>query len=282
MIFSPNSQFIAIYQVNGVVDLFNWESGEKVLKASGADYLPYSSYVLKDRPFSPDSNLLALHTDDHYIHIWDIRGRTVTHKFQSEIPWVAFSQDSKRIAYMSTSEKISTFDLRTCNHMAHIGVDAENTTTLWSFDSNDRLVLFYAAKSSGPVRFQLRGDHTELISRVIQLNDDDTLRHYFTPGYGRLLPCEAHLQVEEVTVPLSIPDTKRCCSHRLSLAGLWIKRGNEKLVYIAPHYEPALIILGNKGAFFRPSINKSRNNSRSNSNVIDTLEFDFSRNETYI
>ncbi|KAK4079236.1 hypothetical protein Trihar35433_341 [Trichoderma harzianum] len=173
MTFSPNAQFIAIYWGNGIVDLFEWESGENILKSSPDDH----GYIhgLSGSTFSPDSNLLALCTrlelfgNDSGLRIWDIRRRTVVHKFSRKSGGVAFSQDSMRIAYLSTSEKLSMFDLGTCDHLAQIEVDAKKLE-FWSFDSNDRLVLFYYEISSGTVQLELRGGQTEMVSHVIQLN----------------------------------------------------------------------------------------------------------------
>ncbi|KAL6834132.1 hypothetical protein J3E69DRAFT_353489 [Trichoderma sp. SZMC 28015] len=291
------------------------DTGKKVLTSSGADYRPLIG-ALRDNMFSPDDNLLVLVTDSEDIHIWDIRRRTVVHKFQGRYPWVAFSQDSKRFAYLSPSEKICIFDLETCDHLAQIEVDEENPI-FWSFDSNDRLVLFYHEKSGGPVQVQPRDPHTELISRIIQLNQaplfflsfkpvpaanivvalladrceiwdmtTGTVMGSFAntgkPGYSQLLPCKAHLRIDERVVPLTKQDSLGCCSHRLSLEGLWIKRGNEKLVCISPDYASALIAVRYKGASFQPFIENSWKFFRSTSKLINTLEFDFSGNENYI
>ncbi|KAL6696242.1 hypothetical protein J3F84DRAFT_408111 [Trichoderma pleuroticola] len=317
--FSPNARFIAIYRFNDVVDLFDCESGEKVLEGSQTNH-KLSISASSGSTFSPDSNLLVLRPTYDYIHIWDIRRRTLVHKFHSDshYRWVAFSQGSKRIAYVSSSEKkLSMFDFETCDHLAHIEVDLENLI-FWSFDSNDRLVLFYAAEPSDPVQIQLRDAHTEVISRVIQLNYAVTFLYHYKPfpaaniviarsGDGcevwdlttgavmgslmkewdepthcQLLPCNAHLRIDEAIVPLTKQDSLGCCSHRLSLDGLWIKRGNEKLVYIPPDYARALIAMREKGASFQPFVENSWNISRSNSELINTLEFDFSGNEIYI
>ncbi|PTB58675.1 hypothetical protein M431DRAFT_477859 [Trichoderma harzianum CBS 226.95] len=304
MTFSPNSQFIAICWHNNVVDLFEWESGENILTNIEANNIIV--YIEVSR-FSPDGNFLAIYTPHHDTQIWDIRRRTVVHKFQSRYSKVAFSQDSKRIVYLLTSEKLSMFDLGTCDHLAQIEVGMGRLCH-WSFDSNNRLVLFYSASSSGPSQRQLRGAHTELISRVIQLPSSISLLKPvpatnivitrwdgrceiwdLTTGtvmgsfenagelaYSQLLPCKAHLRIDEAIVPVSKPDSLGCCSHRLSLESLWIKRGNDKLVYIPPEYASALITVGCKGVLFQPFKESRWNIFRSNSEPINTLEFDFS------
>lgn len=286
--FSPNAQLIAIYRGNDVVDLFECESGEKVLTCSGANYRPGYISDFMSNIFSPNANLLALYTtvstDPGDLHIWDIRRRTIAHKLKAERGWMAFSQDSRRVAYLSSSEKISIFDLETCHHLGHNGVDIESLR-FWSFDSNDRLVLFYVAIPSGPIRFQLRGAHTELVSRIIQLNHVSLSFPLFKPypalniavvkigdiceiwdmatatvmrsfeetrglEYCQLLPCKAHLRIGEAIVPLTRQDSLGCCSHRLSLEGFWIKRGNEKLVCIPSDYAWALMAVGCKVLLF--------------------------------
>ncbi|PKK48172.1 hypothetical protein CI102_11244 [Trichoderma harzianum] len=123
MTFSPNSQFIAICWHNNVVDLFEWESGENILTNIEANNIIV--YIEVSR-FSPDGNFLAIYTPHHDTQIWDIRRRTVVHKFQSRYSKVAFSQDSKRIVYLLTSEKLSMFDLGTCDHLAQIEVGMED------------------------------------------------------------------------------------------------------------------------------------------------------------
>ncbi|KAJ4861096.1 hypothetical protein T069G_06084 [Trichoderma breve] len=301
-----------------VVDLFEWESGENVLTATGSNYHPRID-TLKDSPFSPDDSLLALYTENRFtidIHIWDIRRRTVTRKIEGSNHWVAFSQDSKRIAYLISTSRIAMFDLKTWERLASIEVDREKTR-FCCFDKDDRLVLFYAAKSKGPVQMQITGYHTETVSRIIQLDHVPSHIHSFKPvpaanvvivqvadrceiwdlatglmmgsftnigglAYSQLLPCKAHLRIDGVIVPVSKPEPLSCCSHRLSLDGLWIKRGNEKLVYIPPDYASALIAVGCKGASFLPFKKRNWNIFRSNSKLINTLEFDFSRNQSYI
>lgn len=101
--------------------------------------------------------------------------------------------------------------------------------------------------------------------------------------YCQLLPCKAHLRIDEAIVPLRQPDSLGCCSHRLSLEGLWIKRGNEKLVCISPDYASTLIAVRCKGASFQSITESSRKTSLSILNKpIKTLEFDFSGIENYI
>lgn len=314
MIFSPAAQFIAICWEKGVVDLFEWESGENVLEGSGAKCRPYTPALT----FSPNSNFLALFPTNFDMHIWDIRRRTIIHKFHSIYPRVAFSQDSKRIAYLSRSEKLCMFNVGTGDHLAQIEVD-KITLRVWIFDSNDRLLLFHCEKPSSPVQTQLTGTYTELVSIAVQPNDaypivyssrpvpaakaiivdlggrceiwDMTTgtvmggfkKEWYEQAKSQLLPCNAHLRIDEVIVPLSKQDSLGCCSHRLSLEGLWIKRGNEKLVCIPPDYASALIALRCKVAFFLPVENKSsRNIFRSTLDFINTLAFDFSGNENYI
>ncbi|QYS98138.1 hypothetical protein H0G86_005333 [Trichoderma simmonsii] len=316
MTFSPSAQLIAIYWENGIVDLFKCGSGENVLTATGADYRPRFG-VLRDRTFSPNGNLLALCTNfDYYtkvtnIHIWDIRRRTIAQKFQGETEWVAFSQDSKRIAYLSPNENtIYIFDLGTYDHEAQIEVDKEKLK-FWSFDSNDRLVLFYLDKPSSPVQIQLRGAHTESIFRIIELNHAPSSFLFFRPvaaanavivksndrceiwdlttgtvmgsfentdelTHCQLLPCRAHLRIRGAVVPVTKEDSLGCCSHRLSLEGFWIKRGNDKLMCIPPDYASALIAVRRKGVSFQAFKESSWNNFRSNSEPINTLKFDFS------
>ncbi|KAF3075143.1 hypothetical protein CFAM422_002987 [Trichoderma lentiforme] len=273
MTFSPNAQFIAIYWRSGVVDLFERESGENVFTSSGAHYRPYIAALLGSI-FSPNGNLLVLCTITGDIHIWDIRRRTIVHKFHSKYPGVVFSNDSTRIAYLSSRERLSMFDLETSEHLAHIEVDAE-AMTFYIFDSKDRLVLFYPEKSNDPVQMQARAQ-VELIPDVIQLKHAPSHLVSLKPvpaanvvivklagrceiwdmttgmvmgsfentgelEYCQLLPCKAHLRIDEAIVPLSKSDSLGCCSHRLSLEGFWIKRGNEKLVYVPPDYAFALI-----------------------------------------
>ncbi|KAL6828276.1 hypothetical protein V8C40DRAFT_240604 [Trichoderma camerunense] len=309
MTFSPNSQFIAIYWNNNVVDLFEWESGENVLRNIEAKYDEY--IALRVSRFSPDGNFFAIHTPHNDIHIWDIRRRTVVHKFPGNRDCVAFSQDSKRIVYVSTSEKLSMFDLGTCDHLAQIEVDMGRLWH-WSFDSNDRLVLFYYEQSCGPDQMRLRDAHPKFISRVIQINHAPSPFGHFravpaanvvvvklfdrceiwdmTTGtvmgsfentgeleYCQLLPCKAHLRIDEAIVPLKRQGSLGCCSHRLSLEGFWIKRGNERLVYIPPDYASALIAVRCKGVSFQPF-----GRGFGHSNIINTLEFEFSGIENYI
>ncbi|KAL6811264.1 hypothetical protein GGI42DRAFT_340009 [Trichoderma sp. SZMC 28013] len=293
----------AICWEKGVVDLFEWESGENVLEGSGAKCRPYTPALT----FSPNSNFLALFPTNFDMHIWDIRRRTIIHKFHSIYPRVAFSQDSKRIAYLSRSEKLCMFNVGTGDHLAQIEVD-KITLRVWIFDSNDRLLLFHCEKPSSPVQTQLTGTYTELVSIAVQPNDaypivyssrpvpaakaiivdlggrceiwDMTTgtvmggfkKEWYEQAKSQLLPCNAHLRIDEVIVPLSKQDSLGCCSHRLSLEGLWIKRGNEKLVSLRC-----------KVAFFLPVENKSsRNIFRSTLDFINTLAFDFSGNENYI
>ncbi|KAL7909284.1 hypothetical protein GGI35DRAFT_376166 [Trichoderma velutinum] len=320
MEFSPNSQFILIYWMGGVVSLIESESRENVGTSIVTSFHPRTSAV-RESTCSPDGNLLAICIPTR-ICIWDIRTRTVVHNFQSMNPRVAFSQDSKRIAYLSTNERLSMFDLGTCDHFAHILVDPGKIIH-WSFNSNDRLVLFYREESSGPVQSQLRGVRSELISRVIQLNHALNHAPPFTSfesvpaaniviaklgdrceiwdlttgmvigkfentgklAYSQLLPCKAHLRVDEAIVPISKQASLGCCSHRLSLEGLWIKRGNEKLVYIPPDYALGLIAVRCKGASFQPFKEHESSWSIFPSNstfIINTLKFAFSGNENYI
>ncbi|KAL6788275.1 hypothetical protein J3E68DRAFT_444912 [Trichoderma sp. SZMC 28012] len=325
VVFSPDGASLALlssitmYWKNGVVDLFEWELGDIVFKSSGG-YHPYIP-ALRDSVFSPNGYLLALCTDASLyggtdeIHICDIRKRIIVHAFHTRKPLVAFSQDSRRIAFLSPSKKLCIFDFGTHGYVAQIEVDM-GKLKFWSFDSNDRLVLFCAPKSSSPVEIQARDTQTELISRVIQLDHDGTLSH-FKPipaaniivtklgnrceiwdlatgtvmgsfesarelAHSQLLPCKAHLRIDGAIVPLSKPDLLNCCSHRLSLEGLWIKRGSRKLVCIPPDYASALITLGRKGASFKPFKKSSRNIFRSYSDAINILEFDFSGIENYI
>lgn len=316
MIFSTNSRFIAMYWENGVVDLFEWGSGEIIFKSSVGYHA--SIRTLKETTFSPDGNLLVLYTSSigtYEIHILDIRKRTIVHKFQLWPLLVEFSQDSKRIAYLPSSWKLSLFDFGIRDRPAQIelGVGKPN---FWSFDSNDRLVLFYNPNPSDPIQIPAGVAQTELISHVIQLEHGTSLdrfkpfpaaniivvtvadrceiwdmktgkvtgRFAYTRNLAdcQLLPCKAHLRIDGAIVPLSKPDLLDCCSHRLSLEGLWIKRGNRKLVCIPPDYASALITLGRKGASFKPFKESSRNIFRSNWNVINTLEFDFSGIANYI
>ncbi|KAK0763152.1 hypothetical protein N5P37_004137 [Trichoderma harzianum] len=325
MIFSPNSQYIVIYWENGVVDLIEWELGENGLTNIGADYNPRID-ALRGAMFSSDGNLLALFTFHSDIHVWDIRRRAIAYKFKGKSGTVAFSQavafsqDSKRFAYLSPSKgdgtRISIFDLGTGDHLAQIEVDLKEPR-FWSFDFYNRLVLFYYEQSSGPDQMRLRDAYPKFISRVIQLKHAPSPFIHFraipaanvvivklvdrceiwhmiigivmgsfenTGGLEncQLLPCKAHLRIDEAIVPLTGQESLGCCSHRLSLEGFWIKRGNEKLVCIPPDYASALIAVRCKGASFQPFRKSSRNIFRSGSKLINTLEFDFSGNENYI
>ncbi|KKP04664.1 hypothetical protein THAR02_03207 [Trichoderma harzianum] len=216
MTFSPNSQFIAIYWVNSVVDLFEWESGERVFRSSEASNRPNYIEKFMGSTFSPNSNLFTFWTVNGYMYICDIRRRAIAHKLQVKYGQMAFSQDSKRIAYLSPNEEKPMF---------------------WSFDSNGQLVLFYHGKSSGPVQVQPGGPHTEVISHTIQLNHAPSSVFSFRP-------------VPASNIVIAKLADRCCCSHKLSLEGFWIKRGNEKLVYIPPDYATALIAVRCNGVSF--------------------------------
>lgn len=177
MRFSPNLQLIAICWRDNVVDLFECDSGKKVptiLTSTGRTSYYYSrvdAYI--DSALSPDGNLLVLYANSgHYkttvgihLHIWDIQRGAIAYKFQVEQRQVAFSQDSKRMAYQSRSGEISVFDFKTRSHSAQIEVD--KNLKFWSFDSNDRLVLFHAAKPSGPIPMSAVRHHLCILSTFL-------------------------------------------------------------------------------------------------------------------
>lgn len=232
---------------------------------------------------------------------------------------MAFSPDAKFIAALAKNEELFVFDLDKAVHLNQFEENVYRPTHIY-FLNNDRLLVYGFWTRRTESQIQLLDAHTGTVSRAINVGHRRTYNHKvkllspvgciaifdhnghqkiceiwdFETGtlkwsfevpdevqHFHLLPCNAHLRIDEAIVPLSITDLSNCCSDLLSFEGFWIKRGDERLVFIPQDYASNLIAVRSNRAVFHPFIGYEWERFAT-SQFFDTLEFDFSTNGAFI
>lgn len=315
MVLSPNNQFIAIER-HGDYDLFDCKRGKPVIHLNIGDS---HTYIKSDDPqrhiFSPDSKLIAVQTHhfDRNIEIWDIQSLNMIH-FIGNISVghsaMAISPDSTLIAAVAENDHLFVFDLEARVRLNQFEGKFHQPTWIRFLD-NDRLLIYQRGSE-----ISLLDVHTAMVLRVIKrsgiqlfhpklkifqpidciaiidhkaceiwdLKTGTLKRTFDTPVFAKnthLLPCKAHLRIDGILVPLSIPDLSNCCSDSISFENLWVKRGDERLVFIPQDYASNLIAVISNRAIFCPFTGYDWARV-SASKVLDSLSFDFSMDEPFI
>lgn len=232
---------------------------------------------------------------------------------------MAFSPDAKLFAALAMNENLSVFDLDTGTHLNQIKENIYRPNHIY-FLNNDRLLVYGFWARIVISQIQLLDARTGTVSRVINVGHRRTYYHKvkllspvgciaifdhngpqktceiwdFEAGtlkrsfevpdevqHFHLLPCNAHLRINEAIVPLSLADPSNCCSDLLSFEGFWIKRGDERLVFIPQDYASNLIAVRSNRAVFHPFIGYDWERFAT-SQFFDTLEFDFSTNGPFV
>lgn len=273
-LFSPDSKLIALYTSDYSIQIWDTQSLKKI----------------------------------HEIQAVDQYNRTM-----------AFSPDAKLIAALATDENLFVFDLDTGVHLDQFKKDVYRTNHIY-FLTNDRLLVYGFWARTTVSQIQLLDAHTGTVLRVINVGrrrsyyhkvkllssvgciaifdhnghqktceiwdfETGTLKRSFEAPdevqHFHLLPCNAHLRIDEAIVPLSTPDLSNCCSDLLSFEGFWIKRGDERLVFIPQDYASNLLAVRGNRAIFHPFIGYDWERFAT-SQFFDTLEFDFSTNGAFV
>lgn len=308
MTFSPNAQFIALEWEVKDYDLFDCKAGKHLINRN----------EVKCNIFSPDSRLFVLWTTDNFIQIWDIQSMAIIRTIQAINQFhlaMAFSLDSKRIAVTATDEQLWILNLGEDVVTNQLKGDFERIGYI-KFLTRNRILLLNGEALDNPPRIQILDADAGTILHVITLThtkyssyqlksfptadilfivvnyemcemwdlETGTLRTTFEMdkniGSIHLLPCKAHVQINEAIISLSTSDLSSCRSHGASFERFWIKHGDEKLVFVPQDYASALMAVGCKGASFQPFSIRDWGTS-STSQLINTLKFDFS-NENFV
>lgn len=309
MTFSLNAQFIAVQSEVENYDLFDCKTGKHIISRNG----------VKQNIFSPDSQLFALWTIDHFVQIWDTQSMAMVHEIQAinqSHPALAFSLDSKRIVVTTTDEQLCILNLGAIVVLNKLKGSFERIKQM-KFLTRDRILLLNGEALGNPPRIQLLDTHAGTILHVIKLTHKEfssyrlisfptvdvlfiiinhetceiwdletgTFRTTFEMDEYihdvHLLSCKVHFRINEAIMPLSTSDPSTCHSHGASFERFWIKHGDEKLVFVPQDYASALMTVRDKGASFQPF--SIRDWSRSTpSQLINTLKFDFSMNGNFV
>lgn len=236
-------------------------------------------------------------------------------------PNTAFSLDSKRFAVTTTNQQLDVFDLQTglhltqikevFNHTMHMNFPSQDSIILCNrqkpelFDKQYTMILKLLDAHSGAVlrviellhppcnSYQVKSFSAANILLVIM---DKKACRIWDLETGRLendfevvaniddihlLPCKAHLRVNEGIVPLSTSDSSNCCSHEISFEKPWIKRGDEKVLFIPQDYSSDLMAVRCDSVSFHPFMASARGRFAT-SQLSNTLRFDFSINKGFI
>ncbi|UKZ54884.1 hypothetical protein TrVGV298_008698 [Trichoderma virens] len=312
MMLSPNSQFLAIQWEGSHYDLFECKTGTSVFHSKNAD--DRNRHI-----FSPDNKLLVLLTRQDSMQIWDIQKRATIYEIQvTRLRRMAFSLDSKLIAAIVSDEQLYVFDLEASGHLTKVErnfifvtnmqfthenrllvangwnpsrtevLDIHTGRTLRVFHPNND-ARSYGGEKYRKIIFQtadiiVTSDGGDFTVEVWDLETGElriSLEWNKKVKNIHLLPCKAHLLINEVIVPLSRPDSSTCCSNRVWIERLYFKRGEEQLVFVPQDYASALIAVRDEGASFQPFDGRAWGMSAS-SQLINTLKFDFSVNEGFV
>lgn len=236
-------------------------------------------------------------------------------------PNMAFSFDSKLFAVTTTNQQLDVFDLQTGLHLTRIKEVFSHTMHLNFLLQDRIILcnrhMPGLSHKQYAIILKLLDAHSGAVLRVIELlhppcnsyqvksfsavnillviMDKKTCRIWDLET-GRLendfevvaniddihlLPCKAHLRINERIVPLSISDSPDCCSHRISFEKPWIKRGDEKLLFIPQDYSSDLMAVRCDSVSFQPFMASARGRFTT-SQLINTLRFDLSINEGFI
>lgn len=108
-IFSPDSRWVAFWEMSGGVKLVRIEDGEtRWLEAPGAStYSPYAA-------FSPDASMVAAGAYDGVVRLWRVSDGTLLRTFEGHTDWiwtVAFSPDGTILASGGKDRTIRLWDV---------------------------------------------------------------------------------------------------------------------------------------------------------------------------
>jgi WD40 repeat protein/serine/threonine protein kinase len=165
---SPDGKQVASGDVNGIIKLWNWETGIEL-----KTFHRHTDYVTS-LAFSPDGSRLASGSGDQVIKIWDIsKGQEVmTLRGHSWINSVAFSPDNKFIASAGDDAQVRIWDISKGEEVITFGGEqGEVRSVVFNPDgkriasgNSDKTVTIWDA-SSGKKLMTLSG-HKETVNSV--------------------------------------------------------------------------------------------------------------------
>ena len=129
--YSPNGVYVGAGCNNGIVSVFDVESGKQIMKHSTSHTMPVRSV-----DFSKESKLVVSASDDKHVNIYDPRYNQVVASLAGHSSWVlsvSMSPDGEHFATGSADNKVKIWDLgtRRCVHTFDDHVDQ-----VWSVSYN--------------------------------------------------------------------------------------------------------------------------------------------------
>lgn len=235
---------------------------------------------------SPDSKLIAAVAADNHLLVFDLEAGVHLDQFKGKFgrPTLISFLDNDRLLIGRPSTEIL--------FSAQISLlDARTAMVLRVFQPGNWLGRSHQLAIFQPL------DCIALIDRKIceiwDLKTGTLKRKFEVPEEAenvQLLPCKAHFRIDEnlyplpnrqILFPLSIPDLSNCCSDLISFENFWIKRGDERLVFIPQDYASNLITVRSNRAIFHPFAGYFWTRLAA-SKALDTLDFDFSMDEPFV
>lgn len=273
--FSPDSKLIALHNIHNVIQIWDTQSLQMIHKIQTVDQGYYPAMAI-----SPDSKLIATVTTNEHLSMFDLEAGVHLDQFKG-----SFHQP--RYIYFFGNDRLLVSDCvaGTLSHQIQL-LDAQTGAVLrvikpgYWVSALHKLEIFLPIECIAIID---RIDHQK-ICEIWDLKIGTLKRRLEVPDgmkHFHLLPCTMHLRIDEAVVPLSMPDLSDCCSDIISFERLWIKRGDERLVFIPQDYASNLILLRDHKAIFH-SFSRYDWERCATSKVFDTLDFDFSINEHFI
>lgn len=277
-VFSPDSKLHALRTIDGIIQIWDTQSFAIIHEIRA------TSMVFPVMAFSLDSKRIAVTATDDHLHIFDLEAGAKLSLLKGNF------NHTKYLNFLSKGQLL-VFQFPEYFGLPQILLLDDRTGTLLrviklrKFDIPFQFPGQYQFKS-----FPTAGIFLFIINwKICDVWDLETgsLRRSFRVAEEikdiHLLPCKAHLRMTRLRkgkpiYSLSLPDSSSCCSDTVSIDGFWIKRGDERLVYIPQDYISNLIAVRCKGASFGPFSGVAWGRP-GNSHPINTLKFDFSMDE---
>ncbi|HEY9623081.1 MAG TPA: WD40 repeat domain-containing protein [Crinalium sp.] len=106
---SPDSRLVASGRLDGVVSLWDWQTGNLITRFSG------HTDIVKTVAFSPDGQVLASGSGDKTIRLWDVQHKTLLREITTDqwIESLAFSSDGQTLVTTGVGRQVQLWNWRT-------------------------------------------------------------------------------------------------------------------------------------------------------------------------